>query len=322
MTIKIRPFEATDAEYEAIVAINNAVYPDKPDSAASIKYRDQNRDPKYLRQHFVVENDQAQIIAEATCWEDSESYVPGKYSIGFCVHPHYADQGIEASFYDYLLSYLRTQTPEPTILETYLQEDEVVQLKLFKAQEYKVAQRDPTSEIDLTETNHDHLTGTLNKMLTSGINIHTLTDMMTHDPDWQLHCYQIANAIEADIPSPDPFTPEPFEEFVKIFDHPNFLADATFFALDQDQWVGMSNLWRNPILTDRCKVGLTGVLPSHRRRGIATALKLNTFHYARQNGIRYIHTENEENNPMYALNMQLGFKPKPALLTLRKEIKE
>ena len=76
------------------------------------------------------------------------------------------------------------------------------------------------------------------------------------------------------------------------------------------------------VRTDRLWVGLTGVLRSHRRRGIALALKLLTFKYAQAQGVRYIETGNEENNPMYDLNVMLGFTPKPQWLEYRKEIKE
>jgi hypothetical protein len=35
-----------------------------------------------------------------------------------------------------------------------------------------------------------------------------------------------------------------------------------------------------------------------------------------------IETYNEENNPMYALNLALGFKPQPAWLEFEKRLKE
>ena len=66
--------------------------------------------------------------------------------------------------------------------------------------------------------------------------------------------------------------------------------------------------------------GLTGVLRSHRRRGIATAVKLPTIDFARSVGARYISTDNEENNPMYQLNLKLGFRPMPAWLDFEKHL--
>ena len=68
------------------------------------------------------------------------------------------------------------------------------------------------------------------------------------------------------------------------------------------------------------QTNLTGVLRSHRRRGIATTLKLHAMAFAHQYGARVIVTDNEESNPMYDLNMKLGFKPGPALVENQKQL--
>jgi len=50
------------------------------------------------------------------------------------------------------------------------------------------------------------------------------------------------------------------------------------------------------------------VLRSHRRRGLATALKVHAITWAQSLGAKTIATDNEQNNPMYQLNVRLGFK--------------
>ena len=67
--------------------------------------------------------------------------------------------------------------------------------------------------------------------------------------------------------------------------------------------------------------GLTGVLRSHRRRGVATALKVTALSFAKKRSVKFVKTDNEENNPMYDLNMQLGFKPQPAYVDYEKPLK-
>jgi hypothetical protein len=42
--------------------------------------------------------------------------------------------------------------------------------------------------------------------------------------------------------------------------------------------------------------------------------------YAQQRGATRIVTNNEENNPMYQINVKLGFKPTPAWLELHKRL--
>jgi len=65
---------------------------------------------------------------------------------------------------------------------------------------------------------------------------------------------------------------------------------------------------------------LPGVVRSHRRKGVATALKVRTFKIAAERGYKHIDTDNEENNPMYDLNVQLGFKLKPQWLVFKKSL--
>lgn len=81
-------------------------------------------------------------------------------------------------------------------------------------------------------------------------------------------------------------------------------------------------MWINDQTYRRLDTGLTGVIRSHRRRGIATALKLRTIDYAQQHGAMTIETSNEENNPMYQINLKLGFQPKPAWVSYRKSLTE
>jgi len=57
----------------------------------------------------------------------------------------------------------------------------------------------------------------------------------------------------------------------------------------------------------------------YRQRGIATALKVKAAEFAQQVGAATIMTMNEESNPMYQLNVQLGFKPLPTWITYKRE---
>lgn len=91
-------------------------------------------------------------------------------------------------------------------------------------------------------------------------------------------------------------------------------------ALAGEQWVGLSVLTHDMAKPDEAATVLTGVVNSHRRRGIATALKVAVFKRARQACIRRITTQNEENNPMLQLNLRLGFREGSAWVLYRKEL--
>ena len=104
------------------------------------------------------------------------------------------------------------------------------------------------------------------------------------------------------------------------FGTPGFLPDAWFIALDGDRYVGMAVLFKDLGDRQRLQAGFTAVHRDYRRHGIATALKLRTIAFAQQYGAAQITTGNEEHNPMYQINLRLGFQPLPAKVAFQKEI--
>ena len=126
-----------------------------------------------------------------------------------------------------------------------------------------------------------------------------------------------------DVPSTEPFAKPTVAEFEEMVLKDPALDEESFFIAQAEDGalVGMSNLWRNDPEGKRLDTGLTGVVRSYRRRGIATALKVHTIRYAQANGAETIETSNEEESPMYALNLRLGFKAKPAWVDYTREMR-
>jgi GNAT superfamily N-acetyltransferase len=124
-----------------------------------------------------------------------------------------------------------------------------------------------------------------------------------------------------DVPRPTEFTPPPFENYVRNeFEAPNFTPDLWLIASDEDRYIGMTVLYLQDDNPTFLVTGLTGVLREYRRRGLATALKRRNISQASELGGRFIQTSNEENNPMYQLNLKLGFQSMPADVDWEKKI--
>jgi GNAT superfamily N-acetyltransferase len=119
---------------------------------------------------------------------------------------------------------------------------------------------------------------------------------------------------EAHVEWQDP----PFDTFTRsIYERPSVILDSFFVARDGDHIVGLSYLLRRP--DGDAEVGDTGVLKSHRRRGIARVLKMLVTRYAARQGIGYVHTDNRADNAgMLAINRELGFKPGELMVVLEK----
>lgn len=143
-----------------------------------------------------------------------------------------------------------------------------------------------------------------------GVKVVPYADLQAH-PDalknlWELYC-----RLEADIPGVDAGTERSLEQFELEFTQTyTWDPEGIFVALDVDAWVGLG--WVMQLHPGRYYNMLTGVLPTHRGRGIAKALKLTTIALAQQRGGEYIRTNNDSNNaPMLAINRGLGYRPEP-----------
>ncbi len=321
----IRPFEPTDAEYEAVVALINNLYADmQPSTVRDWRHGDETRNPKYFFQRFVAVKEDGSLVALGTVFEPQWTHVPGKYFIEMDIPA--AVSGIEPQLFDALFGQIADREPKPTALLSSAREDHAHLMVYWRAQGFEPTMRFPTSEIDLAAFDATPYAGLTEKLAGQQICIYTVEQLMTQDPAYKEKLYELNWEIVQDVPMPDPPVRQPMAEFEKWFQRPSFRADSCFVAVDEatdepgGTYVGLSTISVRSEKPERVSVGVTGVARSHRRRGIATALKLETFEFAESIGARYIFTDNEENNPMYTLNLQLGFQPKPAWLDFEKAL--
>jgi len=316
----IRPLNPCEAEYQALVDVHDAVWPDLPTTPDYWRHEDRMVPDDVLCQRLVVEVD-GKIVAFGEYGEPWWSRKPGKYFVELHVHPDWQRRGIGSAAYDHMLAALAGYGPRSLTART--REDRAGSVRFLEARGFERVMRFPTSELRVDAFDFAPFEGVWKRMAAQRVEIVPLSTLQERDPDWPTHLWQLWTELARDVPSPDPITPRPLEQFLKErVEHPDYRPEFWFIALDGERWVGGSNLW--PIGPDptRIDTGLTGVLRSHRRQGICTALKLSGFAYARERGVRTIVTDNEENNPMYAINLKLGFEPRPAWLSFTKTFEE
>jgi len=316
----IRPFDHSDQDYTAAVAIQNAVWPDQPETVAWWQHRDQVRNKQYFYQSLLVEA-AGQPVASGHMMETPWSYRPGKYALGVTVHPAYERRGIGIMLYDYIINALTERSLPPTMLISSVREDKSEGIHFLQQRGFQQVMRSPISRLDLASFDGSRFADVQTKVLATGIEIYAMSELAKIDPDHRQKIYELDWQCTLDEPLPDAPTKPSFEDYTKFFfESPNFIPEACFIAVDKGEYVGMSNLFHNPGQPPVIHTGFTAVLGSHRRRGIATALKLYAITYAQQHGYQAIKTGNEENNPMLAINLTLGFTPQPAWLDFQKII--
>ena len=316
----IRPFEKKNTEYEAIFAVEKAVWPENPTTVAEYKYADTTHNPEHFKERIVVEKN-GRIVAFAgygIVWWMSDQ---GRYRLGITVHPDYERQGIGTAVYKHMLTRLNEQPIKPKILECGTYQHKPQSIRFIEKLGFTLAMRWIISTLDVPNFDVTQFAELRQKIVSQGIVIRNVPEQMDHDPDWQTNLWELDWALTLDEPQTSEPQKLPFEEFVKRYiDAPQMIMDAWYVALENGRYVGMTQLESNESDPTRYSTGFTGVVRSHRRRGLATALKTYAIEYAQQQGIQLIRTGNEENNPMYDLNRALGFTDLTANLAFEKQL--
>ena len=126
--------------------------------------------------------------------------------------------------------------------------------------------------------------------------------------------------VQRDMPTEHHHDALTFTDFLKQwFERPGSSTAGMFVARDGSRIVGLTYTVFRP--DGEGEVFDTGVLRSHRRRGIARALKMMATRYAREQGMARVHTDsNSVNAAMLNLNRELGFRSGPVVITLRAKV--
>lgn len=322
----IEPFNFSDDWYEQAVAIQNACYPEYPDVAADWVRWDRKRNPEHMFHRFIVRTPQSEhLIGVGTVMHRSWAHHPRRFYVDGYVLPEYWGRGIGKRMYAYAMEML--EPLRPISIDADTREDRTRSVRFLEERGFELKTREHTSELDLNTFDPGRWAGLIDKVDASGIVVKSLPEVRRDDPDYARKLYDLVCETEQDIPFHGTFTPDPFALWLSRFeDAPNRIEDAYLLALDGDRYIGLTMLLRSRATDRSLYTGFTAVRRPYRRRGIATALKVRSLAYAKEN-IRTsdgeaprVMTENEVNNPMYQINVQLGFKQTPDWLMYMKTL--
>lgn len=268
-----------------------------------------------------VQNDQ--IVASGAYWYPSND-VTGKFQFSMYVHPDLQNSHQPGQIHGYLLS--KIEEKKPAVIISEAKENEKYRIRLLEDSKFELKMRFPRSQLNITDFDTSVYDDLGSELTLQGIEFVTLTDVMENDPNWQRNVWQMFAIIEGDVPSPEPVETTPFEDYANYYEGKLFRPKSWTIAVDNalsgaQRYVGMCVVNIMPTRPDTLYAGITGVVPGHRRRKIATMLKVWGVKYAQEQGYQYIYTDNEEDNPMYTLNLQLGFEPLPAWVYYKKQMR-
>lgn len=313
--LTIRPFAYHDADYEILVAIDNAAFTTYELGANEWRHQDESRKPDRFFRRDLIERD-GRAIAYGQVEQTPD---PDKFFILSAVHPADEAPDIRPAYLAHLLEMLAPYGPQ--MLRTGALDSQRQAVAFWETNGFEAVLREHSSELEVASFEAKAFEEVAQKVRASGVEILSLRALQARDPDWKPKLYELFYAILADVPATEPVEKPPAAEFEQgMLSGPAYNIDSWLVAIEGGQYVGMSQGRPNQVEPDQMYGGLTGVLASHRRRGIATALKLQVIEYARQGGVKHMVVFNEENNPMYQLNLKLGFQPKSTWITYEKRL--
>ncbi|MCP4417808.1 MAG: GNAT family N-acetyltransferase [Chloroflexi bacterium] len=317
--MNIRSFNATDAEYEAIYAIEKVVFPENADTVADFKHSDASRPTDQFFQRLVVEQN-GRITAFASMNQPPQSDETGRYRFNITVHPDFERRGVGTAVYDHIWQTIQARKPKPTMLSSFCFQHHPQSVKFLQKRGFQQVMRWVVSTLDVQAFDATNFAPLLYKMKAQGIYFITLPQLQAQNTNWLTDLHELDWQLSQDEPQPHPPQKMSQEQYRKIFvDGPNAIPEGWIIAVANGRLIGNSSLekYSNPGVLG---TGFTGVIRDYRRRGLATALKVQTIEYARAQDYRIIRTGNEENNPMLTLNKKLGFAELTASLAFEKRL--
>ena len=164
------------------------------------------------------------------------------------------------------------------------------------------------SQLDLTRFDPADWRRAIDAVTVRGIRLTTVARLRDTRQGWERELHRLYTEIELDVPEALPIKEMAFDDFVAKCLGRDLLAEGFLVALDGDAMVGLTEpqaVDADPLAISQ---DLTGVRASHRRRGIALALKAAVAAWAKEQGYASIRTYNAQSNtPMLRLNERLGF---------------
>src|SRR2546422_2434774 len=308
LSLGFRKFQPSN--YERLVSISNANYPDYPISVRERRSRDETMaQTKHFLQRFeCIDLEQDQIVGFGEVFNLPGMFHRGKFMVNILVAPERQGTGIGRAIYNRINDELVNLNA--ILVWAMSKEDLPRRIEFFRRRGFVEKSRSWESRLDLTIADTAKFGGYVEKALKEGITFTTLAEERLRGQDSLRKIHELVQLITADMPREATFTPLTFEQWETFsLKNPQLIPEGYFIAKEGQTYVGMSNVHRIDTEPRVLNQDDTGVIRECRGRGIAMALKLKVIEFGKKNGYGTIKTWNDSSNAsMLAVNTKLGFK--------------
>ncbi len=320
--IKIKNFTETDKEFIELARIYNLVNHDSINHPDDDKNDWKLRDKSLVRDKLLLYNNDELIGALYYSQGRAENSKTASYAID--LDPSCNHKGYRELLYNKMIEEVEKFNCNKLLTSIYDHPNYKENQKLLIKKEFKLVQTNREYSCDIRKVDTKQYQPLIKKLESEGIYFYDSKEEML---DWPNHYKKLEElewtyAQDFPIPKGIKHTRVPFNQFMKhCLDFYKNSYGADIVAVKNEQYIGSTDIEVYPKAEPhKGWTGGLGVLKEFRRKGIATALKIKAIEVLLKKGVTEVRTDNEENNPMYKINVELGFKPVPFSLEYMKEI--
>jgi mycothiol synthase len=318
----IKKFTETDLEFKELSRIDNLINHDSINHPDDDKREWAIRDKSLIRDRLLLYQD-SQLIGVIYYSQGRDKNNRTTF-FTLNIDPVYNTQQTRELLYNRMLEEIASFNSNKILTDIYEHSNYDLVKQFLIDNQFQLVQTNKEYLCDITKINIEQYRPLIEKLEREGIKFYDSKEEMR---EWSDHYKKLEELIwtySKDFPIPDgvEHTRMPFEQAMKIqIDFEENSYGTEIIAVLNEEYIGSTDLEVYP-KTEPQKAwteGL-GVLKDFRRKGIATALKIKAIERLLDKGVTEVRTDNEENNPMYKINVNLGFKPVPFSRAYMKEI--
>ena len=292
--LEFRDFSATDAD--ALLPLRNHCQP--ADDPLEV-WQQRDSSPDQRQQVFQTAWLEGQIVGFVRIIESGADVL----NLSLAVQGKRRGQGIGSRLWEHLRVQARSFTAQRW--QTGLRDPSVAALHFLERRGFAVRERSIYSHLSLTAPVN---LGLVSQLERGGYRFCTLQSAGDTSVNRQKLYWLVRETVMDDPGFEGEF--ETLEQFSQMADAWYWNEAATrYLAIHGDEWVALSGLHPKPNQSF-IETGLTGVIKTHRGRGLAQAVKLVAIADAVKRGYSEVRTNNDSRNAaMLAINRKLGFQP-------------
>jgi len=305
----IRP--QTEADYAAAVDLINTVY----DEGLTVEgYANDTERRAQNPSMVLIAEVNGQVVGRAAGGLDPR-LPPGELSCMVTVHPTMRRRGVGHSLWDALQPFYAQQNPA-SLRSTVSDEPEVA--GWAERRGFRVMHHQIEGWLDLSSFDPAAFAAFT---VPAGVRLSTYAAEHRQTERAESRLYQLYSQHLRDTPDGGDWAIPPEEEWIRWALHSDgSWSEGIWLAIDPaGDWVGLSLMGRYTDGSQRGHIYLTGVRPSYRGVGLATALKVRAASQAKADGLVGLTTLNDATNkPILAVNQRMGFRKKSGIYRLIK----